>query len=152
MPSLTTTYNVGAPGVLPVTGVRMEQLFPMLTEQQVQQLDAIHRELHQTYQPQMRAAMHTMQEAKRLLETERPDWDQYERTLREAADQAVQGLVAMGRAGFEARMVLTPEQRQQVETAMGMMREMMMGMHGMRAGAMGHHAAPIPPGQHRHPQ
>lgn len=59
----------------------------------------------------------------------------YEAKLREAANQHVQAHLAMTRGWLEARAVLTPEQRSNLEFGVKVMRQMMQErMQGMMGG------------------
>ena len=112
-----------------------------LTQAQVGRLEAIRDRVQGEHQPHMQAAMRAMQEAQALLEGPTPDLSRYEAKLREAADHHVQAHVPMARAWLEAREVLTPEQRSNLQFGMKvmqqMMRERMQGMMGeMRPGMM----------------
>ena len=73
----------------------------------------------------MQAAMQTMREADSLLDMPSRDLSRYEAKLKDAANHHVQAHLAMTRAWLEAREVLTPEQRSNLQFGMKVMRQMM---------------------------
>jgi Spy/CpxP family protein refolding chaperone len=119
----------GGPG--PAMILRMGDALD-LTDEQRSRLQTIQGEFSSSVQPLMAATMEAHQEAASALEGGSPDFDAYERALRQAADQMVEAHVAMARAAAAARDVLTEEQRQQLQASMQMMRGMMgQGQSGM---------------------
>lgn len=96
-----------------------------LTQAQVTQIEAIRDRVQGEHQAHMQAAMRAMQEADGLLEASDPDVSRYEAKLKEAADSHVQAQLTMARAWVEAREVLTPEQRSDLQFATRVMRQMM---------------------------
>jgi Spy/CpxP family protein refolding chaperone len=99
-----------------------------LSAEQVQRLEALRDRAHEGGMGHMKAAMDAHTRARALLDADRPDFDAYEAQLQEAAGHMVQAHTAMARVATEARGILTPEQRSQLE---GMAGEM---SHGMQHG------------------
>lgn len=107
-----------------------------LSAPQVQRLQALQAQDSTGSMPHMREAMATHQAAAQLLRAEQPDFAAYEAGLREAANHAILGHVAMARSAVEAREVLTADQRTRLQTAMKTMGDgmTMSGMGGMMQG------------------
>ena len=106
-----------------------------LTQAQVQRIEAIRDRVEREHQPHMQAAMKAMREADGLLGAAALEQARYEAKLREAANQHVQAHLAMTRGWLEARAVLTPEQRSNLEFGVKVMRQMMQErMQGMMGG------------------
>ena len=118
------TMATGGPG--PTTLLRMRHALE-LTDTQVSRLEEIQREVQSTVQPQMTAMMSSHDAARQALQGDSPDFDAYQRSLQTAANIMVQMHVAMARGQVEARELLTPEQRERLETRGS---EMMQGMMG----------------------
>ena len=116
--------TTGGPG--PAMILRMGDALN-LTEEQRSQLEAIQAEYSDAVEPLVAGAREAHQSAAAALEGDSPDFEAYERALREGADRMVQAHVAMARAAAEARDVLTEEQRQGLQGGMQMMQGMMGG-------------------------
>lgn len=101
-----------------------------LSDRQVERLEAIHESARPEMQGHMSEAMRAFQVAERLLEPAAPDLEAYRRGLREAAEHMVLAHAAMASADVRAREVLTPQQRQRLEVARDVMREMHRGCMG----------------------
>lgn len=106
-----------------------------LTDRQRSRLQQIQDETSANMRGHMQAAMAAHREAAEALGPKSPDFDAYESALREAADHMVVAHTLMAKAAFEAREVLTPEQREQLQRSMHMMGRMMGGPGA--AGRMG---------------
>lgn len=121
-----------APG--PAMLIGMGQVLD-LSEKQIAELETIQAELTDDRAWDMPPAMEAHQRAAELIAGGETDLAVYEDTLREAMDHMIFVRVSMARAAFDARAVLTDEQRARLEGAMAMMRHMesMMdgGMQGM---------------------
>jgi Spy/CpxP family protein refolding chaperone len=78
----------------------------------------------------MEAAMEAHRTAASILETETPDLTAYATALNQAADHMVMAHVTMTRTALEARDLLTPEQREQLDEGMSHGPGMHGGMHG----------------------
>lgn len=126
---------MGAPG--PGMLLRMRDALE-LTDDQVSRLEALQEEVSTARQQHMQPAMTAHRSAMEALQGEPADLQAYEESLREAAQHMVQAHVEMARFGTEAHGVLTPEQRQQLQEGMRMMRGMMDGpmMRGDRGDMM----------------
>lgn len=98
-----------------------------LSDQQRGRLEEIQDETAADAQGHMYAAMAAHREAAEALQPESPDFDAYERALREAADHMVVAHTLMAKVALESREVLTPEQREQLQRGMHMMGQMMGG-------------------------
>jgi Spy/CpxP family protein refolding chaperone len=103
-----------------------------LTDGQVQRLRTLAARDSTTATPHMRAAMAAHASAAAILRAASPDFAAYEARLRDAANHAIEGHVAMARTAVEARNVLTAEQRTRLQA----LHARMMGQ-GMGTGAMG---------------
>lgn len=103
----------GGPG--PTAILRLRDAL-QLTDEQVTRLEKIQQDFWSTVQPQMTAMMSSHGAAARALQGESPDFDAYQQELQAAANIMVQTHVAMARAHFEARGVLTPEQREHLDS------------------------------------
>ncbi len=113
-----------------------------LSEEQVSELKDRMASAHEAGMSHMRLAMETRASAEELLDADTPDLAAYEARLENAAGHMVQAHVAIARAGVDARTVLTPEQRAQLD-AMPMDHGMGNG-HGMSGmSAMGHEGCPM---------
>lgn len=86
-----------------------------LTEDQVDQLSALRDKVQAESQAHMQAAMATRQRAAAALQGDASDLDAYTKALEEAASHMVQAHTAMVRASLQAKKILTPEQRGEVE-------------------------------------
>jgi Spy/CpxP family protein refolding chaperone len=71
--------------------------------------------------------------AAETIAVDSPDWESYEATLREAADHMVSAHVAMTRASFEAKAILTAEQLESIGHHMEMGKDAQMGEMDHRA-------------------
>lgn len=116
-----------------------------LTADQRSRLEAIQTEYGNTMGPLMTQAMDAQRRAADALQGDAPDFDAYKRALREGTDQMIDAHVAMARAAFEARQVLTEEQRTRLQSGMQMIQGMMGQGNTGRAGMMG----PMGPGTGR---
>ena len=96
-----------------------------LTQTQVQRIEAIRDRAQREHEPHMQAAMQTMREADSLLDMPSRDLSRYEAKLKDAANHHVQAHLAMTRGWLEAREVLTPEQRSNLQFGLKVMRQMM---------------------------
>lgn len=118
----------GGPG--PTALLRMGDSLE-LTGEQVSALESMGADLQSQVQGRMTAMMTAHQAAAAALDSETPNWEAYEGNLETAADIMVRTHVMMARTARDARDVLTPEQRETLDTSgMEMMRGMM--MRGMR--------------------
>lgn len=135
-------------GMMPGPMVFLQLREPLgLTQAQVQRIEAIRGRVQREHQPHMQAAMQAMRDAERLLDVPAPDLSRYEAKLKDRANHHVQAHLAMARAWLDAREVLTPEQRSNlqfgVKVMQQMMRERMQGMMGgMHEGRMQEGARP----------
>jgi Spy/CpxP family protein refolding chaperone len=102
-----------------------------LTSEQTQQLTALRDRARPEHEQHQEAAMAAHRSAAAALEGDAPDLDAYAAALGQASDHMVMAHVAMTRTAFEAREILTPEQREKL-------RETMTGMHNMGGGTMDH--------------
>jgi Spy/CpxP family protein refolding chaperone len=118
----------GGPG--PASLLRMRDALE-LTEPQVARLEAIQAEVQTTVQPQRSAMMSTHTAAAQALQGDSPDFDAYQQDLQAAANIMVQAHVAMARAQVEARAILTPDQRERLETRGMQMMQGVMGAGGV---------------------
>ena len=118
----------GGPG--PETILRMGDALNLTAEQR-SRLQAIQTEYTDSVLPLMAGVREAHESAAAALEGESPDFEAYERALREGAEQMVQAHVAIARAATEARDVLTDEQRERLRGGAQMMQGMMgQGMRG----------------------
>jgi Spy/CpxP family protein refolding chaperone len=117
----------GGPGAAAI--LRMRDALD-LTDDQVSRLEKIQQDLQTTVQPQMTAMMSTQSGAAQALRGDSPDFNAYQQSLQAAANIMVQAHVAMARSQVEARNVLTPEQRQKLQTQGGQMMQGTMGTYG----------------------
>ncbi len=106
-----------------------------LTAEQTRRLTTLNEGVSADHMSHMKAAMAAHKEAASALEGDSPDLDAYAADLSDAADHMVRAHVAMTRAAVEAKRVLTPEQREKLQSAKSMMRHMQGGMMG--GGMMG---------------
>jgi Spy/CpxP family protein refolding chaperone len=111
-----------------------------LTDDQVSRLEKIQQDLQTTVQPQMTAMMSTQSGAAQALQGDAPDFKAYQQSLQAAANIMVQTHVAMAHSQVDARNVLTPEQRQKLQTQGRQMLHGTMGAYGWgnMNGMMGH--------------
>lgn len=123
----------GGPG--PAMLLRMREALD-LTDEQVTRLEELREGSGEQIHGQMTTAMQARREALEILDREAPDFAAYERVLERAFDAMVGAHVTMARAAVEARDVLTPEQRGELEGTMKMMRGTMGAPDGMGDGAM----------------
>lgn len=119
----------GGPG--PVTLLRMRDALE-LTDEQVSRLESIQAEFEEGTQSHRTGMMASHAAAAEALQGDSPDLDAYQVSLQSAANLMVQLHVAMARAALEAREVLTPDQRQQLDTRGPEMMRGMMGAYGWR--------------------
>lgn len=105
-----------------------------LTEEQTTELEAIQAALTDDRATHMPLAKEAHEQAAALIAGDEPDLSGYEASLREAMGHMIAVHVRVARAAFDARALLTDEQRTRLEGAMGMKRHMESrgdgGMHG----------------------
>lgn len=99
-----------------------------LSEDQVERLEVLRDSAQAGMRTHMMRAMQSVSAAGELLSTPAPDLEAYEAALREAADHMVVGHTVAARVAVEARQVLSPEQRERLDLAIDMVREMRSGM------------------------
>jgi Spy/CpxP family protein refolding chaperone len=116
-----------------------------LTADQRSRLQTIQDAYGNSIEPLMARAMEAQARAAEALQGDSPDFDAYESALREGTDQMIQAHVAMARAAFEARQVLTDEQRARLRGGM----QMMQGMMGQGAAGGGGMTGPMGSGSGR---
>lgn len=118
----------------PAMLVRMGRVLG-LTEEQTTELEAIQSSLTDDRATHMPLAKEAHEQAAASIAGDEPDLNAYEDTLREAMGHMIAVHVSVARAAFDARAVLTDEQRSRLEGATAMMRHMKSrrggGMHGM---------------------
>jgi len=107
-----------------------------LSDAQLERIQAIHEETQQTVWQHMRQAMQVMQDAADLVRGEARDLDAYEARLRDAADHGVLGHMARARAMAQVYDILSAEQRETLETGVGMMVYLMQNRPAMMPGMM----------------
>lgn len=107
-----------------------------LDEDQKTRLEAIEADYRSTVQPLMSQAMEAQGRAASALDGDPPDFDAYEDALHAATDPMIEAHAAMARAAFEAREVLTEEQRDKLAGGMQSMQGMMGAGQGGGAGMM----------------
>ncbi|MDZ7780496.1 MAG: periplasmic heavy metal sensor [Gemmatimonadota bacterium] len=115
----------GGPG--PTTLLRMRDALE-LSDDQVARLQELEEAFQEETGSHMNAAMASHEEAARALQGDAPDLGAYQQSLQAAANVMVQFHAAMARAAIDAREVLTPEQRERLNTqGAQMMGDMMRG-------------------------
>jgi Spy/CpxP family protein refolding chaperone len=107
-----------------------------LTADQVKRIEAIRDSMQRLHDPHMHAAMQAMHQAEQMLEAPAADLSGYEAKLKEGANHLVLGHLTMTRGWLAAREVLTPEQRNNMEFGMKVMK-MMMAERMQSMGGMG---------------
>jgi len=117
----------GGPGATAI--LRMREALD-LSDDQVSRLEKIREDLQATVGPQMTAMMSTQSAVAQALQGETPDFNAYQQSLQAAANIMVQTHVAMARSQVDARNVLTPEQRQKLQTQGLRMLHDSMGAYG----------------------
>lgn len=107
-----------------------------LTPEQTSRLEELAQRAEQDLQQHMQPVMDAHARAAEALQGEAPDLQAYEQALHEASGRMVQAHVAAARTAVEAREVLTPEQREQVQESAELMGQMVCGqmMHGQQGG------------------
>lgn len=128
--------TVAGPG--PAMLLRQKEALNLSVEQ-VTQLEALQERLAEARTGHMKAMRPLHQKATEFAKDPDPDLAAYESTLRALAEEHVAMHAEMARVGQEARAVLTPEQRDDLEVGMRFMGEMvrMMGGQMGSGGSMG---------------
>ena len=117
-------------GPSPATILRMGEALE-LTDEQRTRLQGIQDRYADAARMPMQSVMEAHGRGAAALQGDSPDFEAYERALRDGAARMVEAHVAMARAAAEARTVLTEEQRARLENVGHMMRGMMGGGGGM---------------------
>ncbi|MGK7311197.1 MAG: Spy/CpxP family protein refolding chaperone [Candidatus Longimicrobiales bacterium M2_2A_002] len=108
-----------------------------LTEDQIDQLESMHAEAHETMQAHQEAAQEARTRAHEAMAGDTPDLEAFESAMLEAAEHNAQAMVVMAGVHVSAGEVLTDEQRAKLETLTEAMHEMRgEGMHRMQGEGM----------------
>lgn len=114
-----------------------------LSSDQVQALEQLQARAYEKVQGEMNAAQRQEPESDSSAELRGEDTEQYVQALRDYMTHMTEARIAMVRAGIEARGLLTPDQRNQLEEAFGtwgmMGHRQGMIMNGVEGGHDGHH-------------
>lgn len=107
-----------------------------LTEEQVEELEAMHAEAREAMEMHREAAQEARARAHEAMMADSPDLDAFQSALEEAAQHNVQAMVAMARVHAQAGQVLNEDQRSALETLQAAMQEMHEGRE-MKGPGMG---------------
>jgi Spy/CpxP family protein refolding chaperone len=92
-----------------------------LSADQVSRLETLQKEAEPVCSEHMHKAMAAHRAANQMLEAAAPDYAAYTARMKEAASDMIEARVAMAKAGAAARALLTPAQRQMLESMKGPM-------------------------------